>query len=182
LVDELQHYQPLDDTEARHLQKIIELVTAHENIFDSTCQVGHITGSALVLDNHGRVLLHFHKRLNRWLQFGGHTEPHDISPAATAFREAMEDSGLQDLYFIGGALLLMDVDVHPIPAREDMPEHLHLDLRYLLGTYQPDAVRGSGGEATDFQWMTFDEALAMEGIDEGLRRLIRKAERYYTVF
>jgi 8-oxo-dGTP pyrophosphatase MutT (NUDIX family) len=173
----LAEYQPTTPQESEHRATIMALVREHNDIFSADCQVGHITASALVVDESTQqVLLHFHKKLQCWLQFGGHSEPDDTTPAMTALRETQEETGLPDLYFVRDELL--DVDVHPIPADNFMPDHLHLDFRYLLGTHQPDAVYAAEDESDVFRWMTFAEALETEGIDEGLARLIRKAQDY----
>jgi 8-oxo-dGTP pyrophosphatase MutT (NUDIX family) len=173
LLGMLADYQPATPQEFEHRATIMALAREHADIFSAECPMGHITASALVVDvATQRVLLHFHKKLNRWLQFGGHSEPDDATPDATALRETQEETGLPDLYFVQDGLL--DVDVHSIPARGSMPEHLHLDLRYLLGTHQPEMVHGADDESAIFRWMTFAEALATESIDEGLKRLLKK--------
>ena len=175
----LSEYRPLDAQEAQHLTTIKQLVATHADIFEPTCWAGHITASALVVDMvNKRVLLHYHKKLGRWLQFGGHSDPTDSSPAHTAWRETHEESGLEDLFFLPlDEPTLIDVDVHMIPARADMPEHPHLDLRYILGTRHPDAVVGLNDESGDFRWLSCVDALDLTEIDSGLRRLLRKAQR-----
>src|SRR5438132_4780501 len=60
---------------------------------------GHITASCFIIDRAGRLLLHHHRRLNRWLQMGGHLEPGE-DPAEAALREGAEESGLHDLSLI----------------------------------------------------------------------------------
>src|SRR5207237_3914058 len=92
---------------------------------------GHLTGSAFVLDaSFERVLLLHHRRLDRWLQPGGHGEG-ETDIRMVALREVEEETNLHK------ALLqpfpdsrILDVDAHRIPARPGEPEHLHLDLRY----------------------------------------------------
>ena len=73
------------------------------------CEVGHITASAIIVETESqRTLLHFHRRLDRWLQVGGHAE-YETDPAQVALREAREETGLPDLAF------------HPPPR----PGHAH---------------------------------------------------------
>ena len=101
----------------------------------------------------GRVLLHHHRRLGRWLQLGGHDEgEHD--PLATALREAREESGLLDLRPLSTAIL--DIDVHDIPARRSEPAHLHHDVRYALQTSTPDAIAQQEAESLDLAWLDLD--------------------------
>ncbi|MDE2635734.1 MAG: NUDIX hydrolase [Chloroflexota bacterium] len=174
----LDAHQPADAKEARDIQRIKDLIEAHPNILNRNCEVGHITASAAIVDLAARrALLHWHKRLNRWLQVGGHTD-YETDIAQAALREAREETGLPDLAFYPprGKPAPIDYDVHSIPETGDAPAHLHLDFRYLLVTERPAALAPAKGESTRFRWLTFAEALRPgDAIDESLRRLLRKA-------
>jgi hypothetical protein len=71
----------------------------------------------------------------------------------------------------GGGIL--DVDVHPIPAFEDRPAHVHYDVRYLA-TSRSEAGPGEVEEVTGVAWLTLEESLA-HGVDDSLARSLRKA-------
>ena len=50
-------------------------VDSHPDCFHRSCRIGHITGSAWLVDMAGdRVLLAHHRTLGRWLQPGGHSD------------------------------------------------------------------------------------------------------------
>lgn len=197
LVEDLYHYtlgavnerllaslalaEAADDDEAESIRQMRALIAEHPNIIAQNCEVGHITGSALIIDTtQGRLLLHLHKRLNLWLPMGGHAD-YETDFSQVALREAYEETGLPDLrlYPNAGATRPVDYDVHTIPRSSDRPQHLHLDFRYLLATSQPDAIAPLDDEATDFRWLSFDEAIAEEGLREDLKRLFRKAARVH---
>lgn len=85
-----------------------------------------MTASAVVLDRRtGKVLLHLHRRLDRWLQPGGHIEPSE-RPEDAAVRETLEETGVAVEHPEDGPRIL-HLDQHPGPDA-----HVHLDLRYLL--------------------------------------------------
>ena len=89
-------------------------VDSHPDCFHRSCRVGHITGSAWLVDMAGdRVLLAHHAKLGRWLQPGGHSDG-DPDTLTVALREAREESGL-DVRALEDAVF--DIDVHGIPAR-----------------------------------------------------------------
>jgi 8-oxo-dGTP pyrophosphatase MutT (NUDIX family) len=103
-----------------------------------------------------RVLLRWHVRLGRWLQVGGHGDPGERDPLSIALREAAEETGLTDLVPWPDAALLHAV-VCRVPASAAEPEHEHADLRYLLATGQPEAVRPEN-EQSPLRWLSLDEA------------------------
>ncbi len=178
----LDAHRPADAKEARDIELIKRLMAEHPNIISQNCEVGHITASALVVDmESGRVLLHFHKRLKRWLQVGGHAE-FETDFAQVALREAREETGLTDLSFYPPSrdAAPIDYDVHAIPQHGDTLAHLHLDFRYLLVTRKGADLAPAAGESTRFRWLRFEDALASgDEIDDSLKRLLRKARAVF---
>ncbi len=101
-----------------------------ENPFLRERLAGHFTGSAWLVSADGeRVLLTHHRKLDRWLQLGGHADG-DRNLARVALKEAEEESGLSGLVLEDGALF--DIDKHWIPERRDVPGHWHYDARYVV--------------------------------------------------
>ena len=133
---------------------------------------GHLTGSGFVLDAaKERVLLLHHRRLDRWLQPGGHGEG-ETDPRLTALREVEEETGLAaaDLKPFPDEKIL-DVDVHSIPARPGEPEHLHLDLRYGFIAREGAEPRVSE-ESKALRWVPLHAPLP-DG-DASMKRALRK--------
>ncbi len=56
---------------------------------------GHFTASGFVTDpTNSRMLVIHHRRLDMWLQPGGHVEPTDPTLLAAAVREVLEETGV----------------------------------------------------------------------------------------
>lgn len=175
LCAQLRTYPPFDAAEAAHRKAMVELLGSEGDPFARDhFAPGHFTASCYVVDGQGRLLLHHHRRLGRWLQMGGHVEPGETCDLA-ALREGREESGLADLR----VLALLDLDVHVIPAGRGEPEHHHFDVRYIARTSAPDSITIDSAESNDLAWVTLDRAGELMTSPES-HRAIRKIERLLT--
>jgi 8-oxo-dGTP pyrophosphatase MutT (NUDIX family) len=177
LAEALSRHRPADTRESRDLARILDFVRRHADPFDRRIAEAHLTGSALVVsDSAARVLLLHHRKLDRWLQPGGHAEPGEAIGEQVALREAGEETGIPDLRLHPTAPRPFDVDVHAIPARAGEPAHAHLDLRYLVLASDRLPLRRDPEESHDLRWFSWDEAAALD-LDPGLRRALAKIRR-----
>lgn len=158
LLNLLRQHVPTDADEQAMTNATIAFVEQHPDCFERSLSIGestpgHITGSAWIVspDRQRAVLIH-HRKLGRWLQPGGHADG-DPDVAAVALREAREETGLTSLQLVidGEHPAIFDVDIHPIPARGDVPEHRHYDIRFLLEA-DPDEPFGISEEIRDVRW------------------------------
>jgi 8-oxo-dGTP pyrophosphatase MutT (NUDIX family) len=176
LMSELHAYQPVDAAEEVHRGRMLELLAGTEDVFSRDhFAPGHFTASCYIIDDAGRLLLHHHRRLDRWLQMGGHVEADEL-PDAAALREGQEESGLRDLADAAGGVF--DLDIHPIPAAKGEPEHAHFDIRYLARTGTPETAQADRAESNALAWVTLDRAAELMPGPESLR-VIRKIERLW---
>jgi 8-oxo-dGTP pyrophosphatase MutT (NUDIX family) len=168
----LASYAAADDTERASLSRVRALLSQARDPFSRDVP-DHVTASALVARPDGSAfLLVHHRRLDRWLQPGGHVEPEDRSVFDAARREAAEETGVTLVDAPIGPRIL-DVDVHPVPPRGKKPGHVHHDIRFLLTTTATN-IAPAPSEVRDARWFTAEEALR-EGGDESVRRALRKA-------
>jgi hypothetical protein len=156
--------------EAATIDRFTALLSDAEDPFRRERLAGHFTASAWLVDRTGtRVLLTHHRKLDRWLQLGGHADGvRDF--ARVALTEAEEESGLTDLVVEPD---IFDLDAHEIPEHKGVPAHVHYDVRFV--------VRAGGRE--DFVVSDESHALAWRGIaalvddadaDPSLRRMALK--------
>lgn len=163
-------------------ERMHRFVSDHEACFDRGLEVGHITASCWIVNalptgerQRGQALLTWHKRLNRWLQMGGHLEAGDRSLLAAALREAREESGLQTVRPLAAAIF--DLDVHLIPERKGEPAHFHYDVRFLLDADPAEALVVSA-ESKDVAWVPLSGIVALN-TDASMRRMVAKTARLH---
>ena len=175
LAEALRRHVSADEEEARDRDRIVEFILRHPDPFDRQIAEGHLTGSAIVVSADGaQVLMLHHRKLDRWLQPGGHANPGETRGEEVALREALEETGIVGLELHPAAPRPLDVDVHDIPARPGEPAHEHLDLRYLVTAPEEAALSLQVTELHALRWVAWGELEAL-GPDRGLRRALGKA-------
>ena len=154
LLNKLREYRPYDRHERDMYETLVRFVETESECFQRSLQTGHVTGSAWIVDpGRSRALLTHHHKLDRWLQLGGHADG-DNNVLRVALREAHEESGLARVSPVSEDIF--DVDVHPIPARDAEPRHLHYDVRFLLEA-DADAPLVVSSESKDLAWVSLSD-------------------------
>ena len=123
------------------------------------------TVSAFILHpTEPKICLHYHKKLNSWLQPGGHIELNETPPEALE-HELDEETGLD----LAKCTMLRQPDTPtirtgaaqlPVPFQifthyyDDV--HQHIDMTYLLRSYT-DELSPQKGESQTIEWLSLDE-------------------------
>jgi 8-oxo-dGTP pyrophosphatase MutT (NUDIX family) len=152
----------------------------------------HFTASTYVFgredaSSRWRIVLHHHKKHDRWLIAGGHIEPAE-NPAQAAVREAKEETGLDvDLvsHFACGTIESYSdsgmvrppefILEEPIPARGDEPSHFHVDLLYVAFA-RTTGITLAKDESHEIGWFTRDEMPR----DQMFPSTVAQAERFFA--
>lgn len=160
----LRDYQIRWPAEAHTVERFFALAEHWPASLERTAiDPGHFTASAWVVAPDGAsVLLTHHKKLDKWLQMGGHADGEADLPAV-AIREAYEESGAENLRpalsgaaGIDSAWRIFDLDVHDIPQFQATPPHRHYDVRFAYFVprqFEPII----SDESHDLKWVPLDE-------------------------
>lgn len=168
LLEKLCDYRVRFPDEVWIVERFERFIENHADCFRRECVPGHITGSAWVIDRRReRTLLTHHRKLDKWLQLGGHSDG-DAETVGVAVREAQEESGLEVSV---ADEAIFDLDVHEIPAHGKEPAHLHYDVRFLLMASTEAFVVTSESKA--LRWVTADEVGDLTQ-EESVLRMVRK--------
>jgi len=122
-----------------------------------------------------KILVIFHKKLQKWLPAGGHLEPNEL-PHEAALREVFEETGVvarivSDDYDIG---LKGELDCQVprpygvlyqiIPQTSKDVEHIHVDFVYAMVSEESE-LQGQFDEVSKVAWLTKEEVLVADCFD-----------------
>lgn len=170
MIDAIRRYRDQWQGEAATATQFEIFLHTQADAFERSNQSGHFTGSCWLVSADGsRVLLMHHRKLDRWLQPGGHADG-DADLARVALREAHEETGVSGLRIEGG---IFDIDRHWIPARADEPEHWHHDVRYVVRAGADERFTVNQ-ESRALAWRPVAEVAVDDSLDASLRRMARK--------
>ena len=93
--------------------KFQKLIADHADCLNEVAFQVTLTGSSWIVDaTKGLTLLTHHRKLNKWLQLGGHAD--GLSDVfLVALKEAQEEFGLQKIHPLSEEIF--DVDIHLVP-------------------------------------------------------------------
>lgn len=165
--------EALEAHESAVVDEMIRFVRTHDTCLLRSCLTGHLTGSAWIVDpTRTWALLTHHRKLDKWLQLGGHADG-DPDLWSVALREAREESGLTRLSWLSKEIF--DLDSHEIPERKGIQAHVHHDLRFLFEA-DPNEPLTVTDESKQLSWVRLDQVVALNA-EESLARMVRKTLR-----
>ena len=166
----LKNYNPIDPQEVIFTKQITEFVQENPDCFERSLLIGHVTGSAWIVDKTRQfTLLTHHRKLDKWFQTGGHCDGNS-DVLNVAFKEAQEETGLLDIQILSSEIF--DIDIHEIPERKGIPAHLHYDARFLFEADMNQKIIISS-ESTDVAWIALAEVSKLND-SESIMRMVRK--------
>lgn len=173
LIQKIQSYRTTFEEEALFRHRFLSLLRNFHNCYQRSLSTGHITASAWVIDAQAaQVLFIHHKKLNRWLQPGGHADG-DENVIYVAIREAEEETGLTSLSMLNSNIF--DLDIHLIPQFKDVKAHLHFDIRFLfLANSSLPLVLNH--ESNEVRWIPIDQIDNYVYNNRSIHRMILKSK------
>ena len=138
------------------------------------------------------VMLHMHRKVGKWMMFGGHVELNE-SPWEAALHEITEETGYahQQLQVLQPPYRISKLDgakVHPTPivySTKEYPAaeqtHFHTDATYALITNEDPEGQPEEGESTNIIIVNLEElnAIPDDEIVEAWREIAREILSHY---
>jgi 8-oxo-dGTP pyrophosphatase MutT (NUDIX family) len=170
----LKSYSTSYSNEQYYVNTTTTFVENETDCFKRELLKGHITGSSLIVNQAmTKTVLVLHAKINKWLQPGGHADG-ETDIAIVAMKEAVEETGLKRLKLVPE---ILDIDVHTIPARKLVPEHLHYDIRFLIIADENEPFQISD-ESTDIKWISFED-VPLYNEENSLIRMVEKVQAMF---
>ncbi len=171
LRENIKNYVSNFQEENDYKKKMIEFLDNCQEPFNRKTKKGHFTASGFLLNyNRTKFLLMHHRKLNKWLQLGGHCDGNN-DVLSVAIKEVQEESGILDIEPISKEIY--DIDIHLIPSSYEEQEHYHYDVRFLLKiVYNDHFVKNCESHDLRLIELTADPEELM--LDNSVKRMIRK--------
>lgn len=170
ILDLLKSYSRKYEVEKTLCERFILFVQNNENCFERALEEGHITASAFVINmEETHVLLVHHKKLQKWLQPGGHADG-EKDVLSVAMKEVYEETGLEKIEPVMENIF--DIDIHLIPKRKQEKEHYHYDVRFLLKSVGSDKYYLSD-ESNALSWIRI-ESIHNYTTEPSILRMVEK--------
>ena len=117
-----------------------------------------------------------HKKLNMWLQLGGHADG-NTDLLNVARREVFEESGIEKIRLLNDEIF--DVDIHLVPKFKDQPSHKHFDIRFIFEANENNEKISFNHESHNVIWIKLEE-IKNYNSEVSIRRMIEKTKKEFT--
>lgn len=169
----LKNYKTPFEEEQSFVEDFLDLAE-DELAFSRKRAEGHFTASAWIVNKRRtHTLLTLHRKLDRWLQLGGHADGNE-NLLEVAMNEAKEESGLTSLRIVDR--FIFDIDKHIIPSSPAAEQHFHYDVRFLIEA-EIDEPLTISAESKDLAWITFDSVPDIVRYNPSILRMLEKTSK-----
>lgn len=154
------------------IEEFIHFINLNPQCFERSFKPGHLTASCWLWNyDQTACLFTHHKKLNKWLQLGGHADG-DPDLLKVALKEAVEESGISQIEVIDSQIF--DLSIHPIPENSKESAHLHYDVRFILKVVQ-DLPFIISDESNDLKWIPIEEMTSFN-LDPSILKMKNKIQ------
>lgn len=162
----IKNYKPKNEQEKIDQKAMITFIERNSDALDRENLVAHFTSSAIVV-NHDmdKVLFIHHNLYKSWGWVGGHNDG-DSDFLSVSIKEAKEETGVKVIEPLNDEVHALDTIYvpHHIKNGKFVPDHLHMNLTYILVADDSQELFIKEDENSGVKWFYLEEALKV--IDE----------------
>lgn len=177
--NQISKYQPKNEQEMLDKKAMLSFIKLNDDHLLRSNLVGHLTSSAIVVNEAmNKVLFCYHNIYKSWSWVGGHVDgnPDFLS---VAIEEAKEETGVKNIKACTSDIFMIDnIYVHNhIKHGEYVPDHIHLNVTYLLIANEQDQLTHKPDENQGVRWFDIDDVLNHVS-EERMKKVYIKAFKY----
>lgn len=161
IFEKIQAYLPKNEQEKADKRAILRFIETNPDYLERTNEIAHLTSSAIVVnESMTKILFAFHNIYHSWSWVGGHNDGEEDC-LNVALRETMEETGVKNVRPWSDDIFMMDIIyVHNhIKRGKFVPDHLHLNVTYLMIADENDELFVKHDENSGVRWFAIDEVL-----------------------
>jgi ADP-ribose pyrophosphatase YjhB (NUDIX family) len=161
LIQLLKQYQPFNDQERFDQAAMITFLSRNPDALERSNTIAHITTSTLVVNpSMDRIVFGFHNIYQSWAWVGGHNDG-DPDLLKVALSEAKEETGVKNITPYSNDIFTIDVILvkNHLKHQHYVPDHLHLNVAYLLIADENDELIVKKDENSGVKWFPIEEVL-----------------------
>lgn len=158
-LDQIKAYQPYNEQEERDKDLMVQFLERNPNHLYRETLAGHLTSSAIVVNKEKtKVLFAYHNIYDSWGWVGGHNDG-DPNMLKVAIKEAKEETGIETVKVLDEDIFMLDVIYveNHIKKGHYVPDHLHLNVTYLLEADENQPLFVKADENQAVAWIALDE-------------------------
>ena len=161
LIDQIKEYIPYNEQEKNDKEMMIHFLLNNADAFDRKNTLAHMTASCFIVNKSlDKVLFCFHNIYQSYSWLGGHAD-NDKDLLSVAYKEAKEESGLQNIKAYDGNILSLEtlcVNGH-IKKGKYVSSHIHFNITYLFIADENEELHINEEENSSLKWFTFSDCL-----------------------
>lgn len=162
MYETLKEYIPVNEQETIDKQSMIQFVERNPDALLRTNLYGHITSSAIVVnETMDKVLFAHHNIYDSWGWVGGHNDG-DPDCLNVALKEAKEETGVTNIRPYNEDILGVDIIYvnNHIKHGEYVSDHIHFNVTYLFIASEDDQLKIAQGENSDVAWFDMNDVVS----------------------
>ncbi len=154
-------YLPSNEQETNDKKKFQDYLNTFDDVLTRKNEIVHFTSSAFVLNkSRDKALMIYHNIYNSWAWTGGHADG-DSNLLEVALREVNEETGINRVKPITTDIFA--IDLLKIVGHEKrgkyVPEHIHLDVAYLLEADEEEELFIKEDENSNVKWIPIEQVV-----------------------
>lgn len=162
LIEEIKRYEPYNEQEQVDKQLILNFIDKNPNYLLRENLTAHLTSSAIIVNpEKTKVLFAYHNIYDSWSWVGGHNDG-DPDMLKVAIKEAKEETGIKEVKVLNHDIFMIDVIyvANHIKKGVYVPDHLHLNVTYLLEASEDEILEVKHDENQAVAWIELKDVFS----------------------